>query len=70
MSKVIKFNKNTGCSGMDIDLNITHLTSPTNYATLCGIGEEEFGKEKIVNEILTCPQCLAIVKIVKKYLKS
>ena len=66
--KVLKFKKLTGCSGMEFDISLTHLRSPINYATLCGIGEEEFDGEETIIAELTCPDCLDMVDIVKEYL--
>ena len=70
MKKVIKLGKLTGCTrGMDNESNkYTHLPSNTNYATLCGLGEEEYETVEEIKGKLTCPDCITIVKIVKEYL--
>ena len=73
MNKVLKLKNPTGCT-MDSEegartCSFTHLASSTNYATLCGIGEEEIEEIEEINGKLTCPDCLDIVKIVKDYAK-
>jgi len=74
MNKVIKLKHPTGCTATleeaEQFCNFTHLVSFTNYATLCGIGEEEIEDIEEINGKLTCPDCLKIVEIVKSYLKK
>ena len=76
MKEVIKLGKITGCTSSKGDamydiLSKTHLPpSIGSYGTLCGIGEEEFEGSISVNKKLTCPDCISIVKVVKKYLNK
>lgn len=69
--KLIKLGKVTSPEDDNIPEDIfLHLTGSVNYATLCGIGEEDFREETFVEGKLTCPDCLKIVDIVKTYLKN
>ena len=59
--------KGIGVDDSPISSTEVHLVAPTNYATLCGIGEE--GYEEIASsKKVNCPHCLDIIAIVKEYL--